>query len=132
MDGLTESSRYEDCLMRIMTNFSGHPLHPISEIEAFIGNILGPQGAQSKKQRDLSITMKEEFDRDAAFIVQCIRTKEDVDGDEGLERSMACLAVSLEGRKSGGSFKGGTRLVSFGYIAAAVCLKELDRNLEEG
>lgn len=119
--------------MRIMTNFSGHPLHPISEIEAFIGNILGATGAQSKKQRDLSITMKEEFDLDAAFIVGCIQTKDDEDENDenGLERSMACLAVSFEERKTGGSFKKGKPLVSFGYIAAAVCLKELDRHLEK-
>lgn len=50
------------------------------------------------------------------------------DGDdyspEALERSIACLAISLDetlGRK------GKVRFLSFKYLAAAVCLREVDR-----
>lgn len=86
--------------------------------------------------------MKEAFDRDVAFIVRCIRgnneeeddenDNEDVDPDEVLARSIACFSVSLgevpnivvKGRKS-------EPLVSFRYIAAAVCLREMDRAILE-
>jgi hypothetical protein len=124
-------NRYEDCLLNIMTTYSEHPLRPISEIEAFIGNVLGATGAQSKKQRDLSITMKEQFSRDVTFIIACIKSEssdqtEAPDNSYALERSMACLAVSLEDRTIGGSFRNGDQLLSFRYIAAAVCLKAME------
>jgi len=122
---------YEDCLLNIMKNYSEHPLRPMSELEAYIGNILGAQGSQSKRQRDLSIPMKEAFDRDVSYIVSCIRGSRDDDGerlDEALGRSIACFSVSLGevtrvtmgGRKN-------EALVSFRYIAAAVCLREMDK-----
>ncbi|KAE8452050.1 hypothetical protein EG329_002215 [Mollisiaceae sp. DMI_Dod_QoI] len=122
---------YEDCLLNIMKNYSEHPLRPMSELEAFIGNILGAQGTQSKRQRDLSIPMKEAFDRDVSYIVRCIRGSDDDDderSDEALGRSIACFSVSLGevtrvtlgGRKN-------EALVSFRYIAAAVCLREIDK-----
>lgn len=117
-----------------MTSYSEHPSRPITELEAFIGNILGASGSQSKKQRDLSVTMKEAYDRDASFIVSCI-----IDDDEGehavdaLERSIACFAAGLErfeeGKASQGAGRRSEALVSFGYIAAAVCLRELDGSL---
>jgi hypothetical protein len=129
---------YEECLLNIMKNYSEHPLRPMSELEAFIGNILGAQGSQSKRQRDLSVPMKEAFDRDVAFIVGCIRGNgdeewEDVDSESGdgnraLERSIACFEVSLG--EAMRVVRGGRKnepLVSFRYIAAAVCLKEMER-----
>lgn len=116
-----------------MQDYSEHPSRPISELEAFIGNILGTQGIQSRRQRDLSVPLKEVFDRDVASIVRFIRgvNEDDEDTSETLARSIACFSVSLgeatqrvvAGRKS-------EPLVSFRYIAAAVCLKELDKYLE--
>jgi hypothetical protein len=55
-----------------MTNYSEHPLRPLTELEAFIRNILGKTRAQSKNQRELSTSIKEKFDEDATFIVNCI------------------------------------------------------------
>lgn len=115
-----------------MTVYSEHPSRPISELEAFIGNILGVTGSQSKKQRDLSVTMKEAYDRDAGFIVSCIINDNDGDhANDALERSIACFAIGFEERKySKGIGRRGEPLSSFGYIAAAVCLKELDLSLQ--
>lgn len=107
-----------------MTEYSEHPSRPLTELEAFIGNILGKTGAQTKHQRELSTTMKEKFDGDAEFIVNCV-VKDDAEwSEEALERSMACLAVSLEDKKG---FKRGGELVSFRYVAAAMCLREVER-----
>jgi len=107
-----------------MTDYSEHPLRPLSELEAFIGNILGKTGAQSKHQRELSMSMKEKFDEDAGFIVNYILKEDSEWSEESLERSMACLAVSLE---DGPVHKRWGRLLSFKYVAAAICLREVER-----
>lgn len=111
-----------------MFQYSTHPAHFVSEIEVFSGNILGKNGGQSKRQREFSKTMKEKHDRDMEYTVLCI-TRGDGDGDNGraeaLERSIACLYVAclpdrVKRKKIGA-------LVSFVWIAAAVCLKEVEK-----
>lgn len=111
-----------------MLQYSNHPAHFVSEIEVFSGNILGKNGAQSKRQREFSKTMKEKHDRDMEYTVLCIRRGAAENGDDGraeaLERSIACLYVACNTprvRKKVGT------LVSFTWIAAAVCLKEVQR-----
>jgi hypothetical protein len=105
-----------------MVDYSEHPRRPLTELEAFVGNILGPTGAQSKNQRELSTSLKEKFDEDAAYFVKCITRDDEDPSDEALERSLACFAVSLENRSLGRE-----KLQSFKYLAAAVCLREVDR-----
>lgn len=130
--------RYEESILNIMKNYSDHPLRPMSELEAFIGNILGAQGSQTRRQRDLSIPMKEALDRDMSYIVTCIRGTEEDEYDEEpsdvpLARSIACFSVSLGevtrvmmgGRKT-------EALVSFRYVAAAVCLREMEKVFPQG
>lgn len=114
--------------MEIMYEYSTHPLRPLSELEVFIGNAVGKTGAQSKKQRDLSTSMKERFEREVVFTRQCIIGEEDYeDEDEDtlgiLERAVACFHVSFE---RGRVVKGGKQLESFGVVAAAMCLRELE------
>ena len=112
-----------------MHQYSTHPTQPVTEVEVFSGSILGKRGgAQSKRQREFSTTMKEKFDRDVTYIVQWI-TKGDVgDGskgeDEALERSIACLWVGSQSNKR---WKKYGELVSFFWITAAVCLKEVEK-----
>lgn len=114
-----------------MSQYSLHPLQYLSEVEVFAGDIVGRYGPQSKRQREASVTMKEKFDRDVAFIIDCI-VKEDENGarsEESLPRSMACLAVAISEerpRRKVGS------LHSFGYVAAVVCLKELENFEKDG
>ena len=71
--------------------------------------------------------MKEKHDRDMEYTVLCI-TRGDGDGDnsraEALERSIACLYVACNTARV--RKKVGT-LVSFVWIAAAVCLKEVQK-----
>jgi hypothetical protein len=82
-----------------MTEYSEHPSRPLTELETFIGNILGRTGAQTKHQRELSVSLKDRFDNDAAFVMKLItKADEGLHSEEALERSMACLAVSLEER----------------------------------
>lgn len=105
-----------------MVDYSDHPHRPLTELEAFVGNILGRTGAQSKNQRELSTSLKEKFNEDAAYLVKYITRDGEEHSNEALERSMACLAVSLEDRSLGRE-----ELQSFKYVAAAVCLREVDR-----
>jgi hypothetical protein len=55
-----------------MTEYSEHPVRPLTELEVFVGNILGKTGAQSRHQRELSTNMKDKFEEEALFIVNCI------------------------------------------------------------
>ncbi len=92
-----------------------------------MGNILGKTGAQSKKQHELSISMKERFNDDLGYIFNCIVKDDNERGEESLAMSIACFEVGLESGKTGSRTDG--ELVSFKYVAAAVCMKEVDRVL---
>lgn len=95
-----------------------------------MGNILGRSGAQTKKQHELSISMKQRFNDDLGYIVNCMVNEGDERSEESLEglaRSMACFEVGLETAKKAARMGG--EWVSFRYVAAAVCMKEVDRVL---
>jgi hypothetical protein len=95
---------------------------PLSEVEVFIGDILGKTGALTSRQRELCISMKERFSDVLSFTVKWIR-------ELLLGVSVACLWVALN-EKSKGWEDGKNRkmdgLRSFGYVAAAVCLREFE------
>ena len=108
-----------------MLQYSNHPPHFIEEVEVFSGNIIGKNGAMSKRQREFSKTMKEKHERDVEYTIYSITRGDDgKSGDEALERSIACLYVASNNVKS---HRRVGKLVSFGWIAAAVCLKELEK-----
>ncbi|KAL9130783.1 MAG: hypothetical protein Q9217_001131 [Psora testacea] len=116
---------YEENLIDTMLQFSTHRNHFITEIEVFSGSILGKNGAQSKRQRESSVNMKDKHDRDVAYIVKWILQERGEDGAaEALERSIACLYV---GCKSVKVWKKVGTLVSFAWVAAAICLKEVEK-----
>ncbi|MCJ1469462.1 hypothetical protein MMC07_008095 [Pseudocyphellaria aurata] len=115
---------YEENLISTMIEYSSSQIHYLSEVEVFCGHIVGKDGAPSKRQRDTSVNMKEKHERDVAFTVACITQGEHDDHRaEALERSIACLAAALTARVS----RRVGRLVSFRWIAAAVCLREVDK-----
>ena len=113
---------YEENLADTMLSSSSHF---VSEIEVFTGSILGKNGAQNHRQRESSKSMKDKHDRDTAYAVQCILRGEGEDdsGEEALERSIACLYVA---RRAAKPRKKVGPLYSFAWIAAAVCLKEVE------
>ncbi|KAL9027908.1 MAG: hypothetical protein Q9196_003644 [Gyalolechia fulgens] len=117
---------YEDNMIDTMLENSSHPTHFVSEVEVFAGALIGKDGAQSKRQREYSTTMKEKHDRDVAYTVQCILQGEEQDSskEEALERSIACLDVAIHEPRIRRRFG---RLVSFTWVAAAVCLKEIEK-----
>ncbi|KAF7193251.1 putative RNA-dependent RNA polymerase 2 [Pseudocercospora fuligena] len=135
-------SSFENSLADLLYEYEPTPHHPLSETEAFSGQILGRQsGPQGKPLRELAKTMTERFEMvveharmrirfgDAVYETQDIDDLHDPryhDRDvEALPRAIACLHVALneEGyhdRKIG-------ELKSFKYIAAQIALEELPK-----
>jgi hypothetical protein len=132
-------------MLNMMFEYGPRPQVPLSEVEVFVGNILGKTGALTTRQRELSLSMKEHFEDELSFIVGCITNKsshlydaEDeesiadgaMDGaEQTLALSMACLWVGLNESAKVWEFgkRGRVELRSFGYVAAAVCLKQVER-----
>ncbi|KAL9594745.1 MAG: hypothetical protein Q9219_006857 [cf. Caloplaca sp. 3 TL-2023] len=117
---------YEDNMINTMSENSPHPTYFVSEVEVFAGALIGKHGAQTKRQREFSTSMKEKQDRDVAYTIQCILQGEeqDISKEEALERSIACLYVAIHEPRVRRRFG---RLVSFTWVAAAVCLKEVEK-----
>ncbi|KAL8699255.1 MAG: hypothetical protein Q9224_001493 [Gallowayella concinna] len=117
---------YETNMIDSIRENSFHPTHFVSEVEVFAGALLGKDGAQSKRQREFSTSMKEKHDRDVAYTVQCILQGADDHAvtEEALERSIACLDVAVHESYPTTRFG---RLESFTWVAAAVCLREVEK-----
>ena len=106
-----------------MINYSDHPVHSLSELEAFSGNILGKSGGQTRLQRDKSTKMKEKVEEYSRYTVDSILRDGKEYSEEALERSLACLAVSLE---DSGKQRKKESLLSFKYLAASICLRQVE------
>ena len=115
---------------------------PLSEHEAFAGTILGRKGgAQNKPLRELGKTMRERFEAITEYtVMRIVKGDEQMRGVteldmlyddsldrelEALPRAIACLVTAVEERGSVDRQLG--ELQSFKYIAAGVCLRELER-----
>jgi hypothetical protein len=94
----------------------------------FSGNILGKkERAPSRYIREANQEVQERFNRDVNSIIKSI-VKVDTDGDddadsEALPRSVACFMVALETV----GWENYRNLKSWKYVAAAVCLEQLER-----
>lgn len=127
---------YEDAMFTAMANFSEHPVHPITELEVFIGQILNNSGVQTQRQRERSIKLKDEFDRFASWIMEQMCQPGPLTGYasefDSLERCLACLHVAGEtdkrgsGSRSGHKRRGWDGLKSFRVVAACVLLTEVE------
>jgi hypothetical protein len=142
--------RYEDAISAATMDYSEHASMCISELEVFTGNIFNKSGVQTRRQRDKSIQLKDEFDRIAHWTEGMIRKRrtadlanekhdDNTDGDDSssaadphsaLELSIACLQVGC-GRerrdRSGGWGRGSDGgHQSFKVVAACCLVKELD------
>ncbi|KAF7533327.1 hypothetical protein G7054_g7182 [Neopestalotiopsis clavispora] len=64
---------YENAIAGACVDFSDHATISITELEVFTGNIFNKSGVQTRRQRDRSLQIKDEFDRIAAWIESLIR-----------------------------------------------------------
>ncbi|KAF3927885.1 hypothetical protein ABW20_dc0105360 [Dactylellina cionopaga] len=102
---------------------------PLQEVEVFIGSIIGTEShRQSRLQRETSEKLRGEVNRLIPQTVKQIRHGSEQNViEEGkydgftLERAIACVMESLTAREDGVDGR------SFGWLAAAVGLKELNK-----
>ncbi|KAF2706974.1 RdRP-domain-containing protein [Pleomassaria siparia CBS 279.74] len=116
---------YEFNMADSMSNASPNLSQPVSEVEVFSGQIVGSNGFQSKRSREYMMAMRDDFDRHVTHTVESIRTDDNGNTDEALARAIACLSVGVE--EEGLHVRKVGYLKSWKYIAAAVCLEELER-----
>lgn len=125
---------YEDCVSGAMSQFSDHPVRPISELEVFIGTIINKAGVQTNRQRDNSIKLRDEFSRMSQWITSWMRKpgrEADVlTGYETLHDNLhLCLACVYAGaEKTSGRYAGEfANMQSFRIVAACALLTELSK-----
>lgn len=109
----------------MMRNYSDTPWSStISEVEVFISCIVGRE-RQTRRQKERSAEMKEEFERLAASIIYTIKgeCKEDAFG-----LGMACLFLCKSDRERLGPQNA---LQSFAWITASALLTEVDKMQRE-
>lgn len=125
-------NRYEAMVYDIVLQYSTHPTERLEEIEVFIGSIICRTGYRSKRQKEYMTGMKEKYDREVLSLRAAIRDKEATGEEhEALRRSMACLWNGIQEPGERKERGGGCHRDTFGWIAAAACLQELEDYQEE-
>ncbi|KAL1800749.1 hypothetical protein ACET3X_001091 [Alternaria dauci] len=119
---------YEENLLEIMDTLRPTRGEPLTELEVFSGNILGKkERAPSRYIREANLEVQERFNRDVSNMVRLIvkgdAADDDDAGSEALPRSVACFMVALETV----GWENYRNLQSWKYVAAAVCLEQLER-----
>ncbi|KAE8149813.1 RNA dependent RNA polymerase-domain-containing protein [Aspergillus avenaceus] len=118
---------YEDAITTTMDSFSDHPTKPISELEVVIGCIIGQNGAPTRRQRDRSVKLQDEFERIATWITGSICQKSGT-AVESLEFCLACVHAGNYETDSGRHRRKDIygELRSFRIVAACALLAALD------
>lgn len=124
--------QYNNQVVDMMYQYALDPHRPLTELEVFLGIVMGKDGGMpSKRAREAASSIREHFNDLIKYTIECILKGEEGEFDEeALERSLACFSVSLEydevvDRKIG-------KLQSFGYLAGIVCLRQVKRAAVDG
>jgi hypothetical protein len=117
-------------MINIMYSMRPHRGQRLEEIEVFSGNILGKkERASTRYIREANIEVQERFDRDVSDIARRIARGdgdwEGPDDAEALPRAIACFKVALETE----GWENQVMLRSWKYVAAAVCLEQLNAHM---
>ncbi|KAI0095603.1 RdRP-domain-containing protein [Daldinia grandis] len=145
---------YDDAVWTATMEYSDNFTKGLSELEVFTGYIFNKTGAQTRRQRDRSIRLKDDYDAIARWVESMIRKKKvdprDSDNDDNysdsdtestdyyadsrhddstaLELSIACLHVGIAKSKSFGRNKDDFQ--TFKIISAQCALTELELALQ--
>ncbi|KAI1281576.1 RNA dependent RNA polymerase-domain-containing protein [Xylaria sp. FL0933] len=148
---------YDDAIWTATIDYSDHSSKGITELEVFTGTIFNKSGVLTRRQRDTSTRLKDEFDRIVKWVEGLIRKQGvDISGDQpdgtedgsidsydeeramlrmestALELSIACLHVGVVGQQLHGSNKrNADDFESFKVIAAHCALRELEIAIHE-
>lgn len=123
-----------------MTDHSEHTSKPVSELEVFIGHIINQRGVQTRRQRDRSEKLRDEFGRISTQTIDRMRGNKAVPATgyvkklDALELCLACVRIyQASGGKAddtstarAGRRRGYGGLRSFRLVAASALLRELD------
>lgn len=118
-------SSYESNLFDIMSQYAIARTDYLTEKEVFIGTIIGRSGAGSKFQREQSDYMRSRFNRDLRDYKSWMEARTSRDKDEFLCLATACLYVAVKHPPRVPTGKFDTKLRSFGWFAAGMCVPEL-------
>ncbi|KAK3684108.1 RNA dependent RNA polymerase-domain-containing protein [Podospora appendiculata] len=123
---------YDDAILAAMIDGSDSPI-PLSELEVFVGFILNKTGAQTTRQRDRSVKLKEEFERVTGWITSQIRKPASPGGHtselDALELCLACVdagCVQKPRQISSWTRTAGQNIESFKIVAASALMRELN------
>ncbi|KAK0710786.1 RNA dependent RNA polymerase-domain-containing protein [Lasiosphaeris hirsuta] len=124
---------YEDAVSEIMVEWSEHPSQPLTELEVFVGFVLNKTGVQSRRQRDQSIKMKDEFDRISKLTTRQMRRPVSTNGEVGeldaLELCLACVNIGCT-KEPRPDYTWRNRvndgMESFKVVAASALMRELN------
>jgi hypothetical protein len=125
--------RYEDAVYGLTIDCAEHPHQPLKELEVFIGFIINKTGIQSRRQRDRSVKLKDEFERITTLIMREMRSPASLGGFtselDALELCLACLHVGClkENREIQRSGQRTTArdIESFKIVAVTALMREL-------
>jgi hypothetical protein len=136
---------YEDAMWNATLEFSDHAAKRITELEVFTGSIFNKTGVQTRRQRDRSVQLKDEFERIAVWTERMIRKHNNQTDDEGAQTgeadtvagaddsnqslilSIACLDVSIRRDITRPRYgRAAEELQSFKVVAASCALREMD------
>ncbi|KAM7199773.1 RNA-dependent RNA polymerase 1 [Naviculisporaceae sp. PSN 640] len=127
---------YDHAVEELMTENAENPSQPLTELEVFVGFFLNKTGgALTRRQRDRSVRLKDEFDRVTTWITRQLRkptplvdTTSELDA---LELCLACVYVgcmkeTVEVVRWNHSRRLAPDVESFRVVAACALLRELN------
>ncbi|EXJ91772.1 hypothetical protein A1O3_00322 [Capronia epimyces CBS 606.96] len=125
---------YESNLLDIMSLYAGRRTEQLTEKEVLIGTIMGRSGAGNRYQREQSDDMKARFNRDLrdikAWMINHPAVVGNIDGDDDddndhddgfVSLAAACLEIAVQEP---------SKLSSFGWFAAGLCVPEIMKDRE--
>ncbi|KAI5300085.1 hypothetical protein KEM56_002741 [Ascosphaera pollenicola] len=125
---------YEGQMHTLMSNFSETSWTGacITEYEVILGTILGQGQKQSRLNKEQSKSLRDEYEELVDLVVSTIHDSEEA-RSEGLELSVACFHIAIRDHELYMNFahrvssrnRDSTKVLSFAWIAATVCLKEV-------
>ncbi|EED15337.1 RNA-dependent RNA polymerase, putative [Talaromyces stipitatus ATCC 10500] len=121
---------YEDSIQDLMYQYSDAPWKTcLTEVEVFIGNIMGQNHKQTAYQKESSRAMRDAYDDLVKWTISLITGRGTENEGESLERSVACFWVALEDtrQKKSSVLPGQKKLDSYAWVAAVTCLHEIDK-----
>ncbi|PLB44105.1 RNA-directed RNA polymerase QDE-1 [Aspergillus steynii IBT 23096] len=122
---------YEDAIIGAMNNYSDHPTKPITELEVVTGCLMSETGMVSRRQRDRSIKLKDEYSRICEWITNQMRRQGPgyeygtQNTSDGLELCLACVHEGMELGTARRSYFY-RDLNSFKVVAVCALLAEMD------